>query len=422
MSEIIENDDKTKSEIKMIGQPTIKQMFGENEKGVLSVLSEEAYASLWSDINKTPKNRLLEELHSRYHRERDISPFKAFLKSKMYKPNDEDIRREVNDYLNTEAEKAKRNTSLTEDKSETGEWWTQIKSHLISWFRGKRPNNEKGRFALYKLSFALGLDWEEHCTLFSKVFRMKTYLRTPAEFCLTYCKEKGASYAEAFDLYVQYVQYCSPDSGTNGSGDYQATREIGKDIFSLKKDEFLAMIVKNGNSYFVKSKTILRAIGLETDKDIGKIQEELNGYVFHDLFRDLLGKSETASEFYVSIESALRSSRSRKTSDDKMKEASTGRKHILQLRKIYIILQLSQFLKSAPADKISFVEFIRDIDDYLLSMNLPMLYYSDDFDRGIIMAAAYITVCGGLGEFSDKHDYPLSDIITAIVNGSSPQV
>ena len=81
-------------------------------------------------------------------------------------------------------------------------------------------------------------------------------------------------------------------------------------------------------------------------------------------------------------------------------------------------------MKSAPADKISFVEFIRDIDDYLLSMNLPMLYYSDDFDRGIILAAAYITVCGGLGEFSDtnKHDFPLSDIITAIVNGSSPQV
>ena len=189
-----------------------------------------------------------------------------------------------------------------------------------------------------------------------------------------------------------------------------------------KTPKIRAFFVKNGNSYFVKSKTILRAIGLETDKDIGKIQEELNGYVFHDLFRDLLGKSETASEFYVSIESALRSSRSRKTSDDKMKEASTGRKHILQLRKIYIILRLSQFLKSAPADKISFVEFIRDIDDYLLSMNLPMLYYSDDFDRGIILAAAYITVCGGLGEFSDKHDYPLSDIITAIVNGSSPQV
>ena len=419
MSEIIENDDKTKSEIKMIGRPTKKQMFGENEKGALS---EEAYARLWSDINKTPKNRLLEELHSRYHRKRDISPFKDLLKSKVDKPNDEGIRGEVNDYLNTEAEKAERNTSLTEDKSEMAEWWTKINPRLIdSWFSGKKPNNEKGRFVLYKLSFALGLDWEEHCKLFSKVFRMKTYLRTPAEFCLTYCKKEKLSYAEAFDL---YVQYCSQrkDSGTNGSGDYQATKTIGKDIFSLKKDEFLAMIVKNGNSYFVKSKTILRAIGLETDKDIEKIQNKLKdvGYGFHDLW----GKSETASEFYVSIESASRSSRRRKTSDDKMKEASTGRKYILQLRKICIILRLSQFLKSAPADKISFVEFIRDIDDYLLSMNLPMLYYSDDFDRGIILAAAYITVCGGLGEFSDtnKHDFPLSDIITAIVNGSSPQV
>ena len=429
MSEIIENDDKTKSEIKMIGRPTIKQMFGENEKGALS---EEAYARLWSDINKTPKNQLLEKLRSRYHRERDISPFKALLESKVDKPNDKVIMGKVNDYLNTEAEKAKRNTSLTEDKSETGEWWTQIKSRLIdSWYAGKRPVNEEGRFKLYKLSFALGLDWEEHCKLFSKVFRMKTYLRTPAEFCLTYCKKEKLSYAEAFDL---YVQYCSQriDSGTNGSGDYQATIAIGEDIFSLKKDEFLAMIVKNGNSYFVKSKTILRAIKLETDKDIEKIQKELTdkdiekiqkelndvGYGFHDLW----GKSETASEFYVSIESALRSSRSRKTSDDKMKEASTGRKHILQLRKIYIILRLSQFLKNAPADKNSFVEFIEDIDDDLLSMNLPMLYYSDDFDRGIILAAAYITVCGGLGEFSDKHDFPLSDIITAIVNGSSPQV
>ena len=41
MSEIIENDDKTKSEIKMIGRPTIKQMFGENEEGALS---DKAYA------------------------------------------------------------------------------------------------------------------------------------------------------------------------------------------------------------------------------------------------------------------------------------------------------------------------------------------------------------------------------------------
>ena len=418
MSEIIENDDKTKSEIKMIGQPTIKQMFGENEKGVLSVLSEEAYASLWSDINKTPKNRLLEELHSRYHRERDISPFKDLLKSKVDKPNDEGIRGEVNDYLNTEAEKAERNTSLTEDKSEMAEWWTKINPRLIdSWYAGKRPDNEEGRFKLYKLSFALGLDWEEHCTLFSKVFRMKTYLRTPAEFCLTYCKKEKLSYAEAFDL---YVQYCSQrkDSGTNGSGDYQATRAIGEDIFSLKKDEFLTSIIKNGNNYFIDSKTIRKNISsildignrLINENDMGLIQEELYdvGYKLHDgeYYRNTKkGIPEPLrSEFYVSVESALIDSGMRRNN--------------LQLRKIYILLKL---LYIRPTQrKSAFVEFINDIDDDLLSMNLPMLYYSDDFDRGIILAAAYITVYGGLGEFSDKHDFPLSDIITAIVIGPNP--
>lgn len=438
MSEIIENDDKTKSEIKMIGRPTIKQMFGENEEGALS---EEAYARLWSDINKTPKNRLLEELHSRYHRERDISPFKALLKSKVDKPNDKVIMGKVNDYLKTEAEKAERNISLTEDKSEMAEWWTKINPRLIdSWYAGKRPDNEEGRFKLYKLSFALGLDWEEHCKLFSKVFRMKTYLRTPAEFCLTYCKKEKLSYAEAFDL---YVQYCSQrkDSGTNGSGDYQATRAIGEDIFSLKKDEFLTSIIKNGNNYFIDSKTIRKNISsiLRTDigdrlinkNDMGLIQEELSGvgYKLHDGEYDdgeydrntKKGIPEPfRSEFYISVESALID--------------SGNRRNNLQLRKIYIII--SRFWDIIPEKdtsyknfsdqkrQSSFVEFIRDIDDGLLSMNLPMLYYSDDFDRGIILAAAYITVCGGLGEFSDtnKHAFPLSDIITAIVNGSSPQV
>ena len=419
MSEIIENDDKTKSEIKMIGQPTIKQMFGENEKGVLSVLSEEAYASLWSDINKTPKNRLLEELHSRYHRERDISPLKALLKSKVDKPNDKVIMGKVNDYLKTEAEKAERNISLTEDKSEMAEcMWAPIEPRLIdSWYAGKRPDNEEGRFKLYKLSFALGLDWEEHCTLFSKVFRMKTYLRTPVEFCLTYCKKEKLSYAEAFDL---YVQYCSQrkDSGTNGSGDYQATRAIGEDIFSLKKDEVLTSIIKNGNNYFIDSKTIRKNISsildignrLINENDMGLIQEELYdvGYKLHDgeYYRNTKkGIPEPLrSEFYVSVESALIDSGMRRNN--------------LQLRKIYILLKL---LYIRPTQrKSAFVEFINDIDDDLLSMNLPMLYYSDDFDRGIILAAAYITVYGGLGEFSDKHDFPLSDIITAIVIGPNP--
>ena len=433
MSEIIENDDKTKSEIKMIGRPTIKQMFGENEEGALS---DKAYARLWSDINKTPKNRLLEELHSRYHRERDISPLKALLKSKVDKPNDKVIMGKVNDYLKTEAEKAERNISLTEDKSEMAEcMWAPIEPRLIdSWYAGKRPDNEEGRFKLYKLSFALGLDWEEHCTLFSKVFRMKTYLRTPAEFCLTYCKKEKLSYAEAFDL---YVQYCSQriDSGTNGSGDYQATRAIGEDIFSLKKDEFLTSIIKNGNNYFIDSKTIRKNISsiLRTDigdrlineNDMELIRGKLSdvGYKLHDGEYDRNTKKgipePLRSEFYVSVESALIDSGKRRNN--------------LQLRKIYIII--SRFWDIIPEENTSyenfsnqnrqssFVEFIKDIDDDLLSMNLPMLYYSDDFDRGIILAAAYITVCGGLGEFSDweKHEFPLSDIITAIVIGSSPQ-
>ena len=418
MSEIIENDDKTKSERRMIGRPTMVQMFGENEEGALS---DEAYARLWSDINETPKNRLLEELHSRYEQKRDISPFKDLLQRKMDKPNDACITEKVKDYINDEAQKAKINVSLMEDESKTAEWWIPIKPRLIdSWYGGKKPdNNPKGRFALYKLSFALGLEWEEHCTLFSKIFRMKTYLRTPAEFCLTYCKRNGLSYAEAFNL---YVQYCTKSKKTIADSpvDYQATIAIGENIFSLKKEEFLASIIRNRENYFAKSKTILHAIGLETDKDIGKIHKKLNdvGYDFHE---EEKSNKETkyklpdqiVSEFFVSIESA-----------NKMKETDPGRKHILQLRKIYILLNFWDIIPeentsyagfSNKKRQAAFVEFIRDIDDYLRSMNLPMLYYSDDFDRGIILAAAYITVCGGWGEFSDSEK--LSGLITAIVIG-----
>ena len=161
----------------------------------------------------------------------------------------------------------------------------------------------------------------------------------------------------------------------------------------------------------------------ENDMELirGKLSDV--GYKLHDGEYDRNTKKgipePLRSEFYVSVESALIDSGKRRNN--------------LQLRKIYIII--SRFWDIIPEENTSyenfsnqnrqssFVEFIKDIDDDLLSMNLPMLYYSDDFDRGIILAAAYITVCGGLGEFSDweKHEFPLSDIITAIVIGSSPQ-
>ena len=400
-------------DIRMIGCPTMVQMFGENEE---EALSDEAYARLWSDINETPKNRLLEELHSRYEQKRDISPFKDLLQRKMVKPNDAGIRKKVNDYINDEAKKAKINVSLTEDKSKTAEWWTTIKPRLIdSWYGGKKPdNNPKGRFALYKLSFALGLEWEEHCKLFSKIFRMKTYLRTPAEFCLTYCKKNRLSYAEAFNL---YVQYCTKSEKTIADSpvDYQATRAIGENILSLKKsEEFLASITKNRDNYFINSITIRKNISsilgigdrLIDNDDMGRIQDALRdvGYKLHDGEYDSDTKKEISellrSEFYVSVESALND--------------SGRRRNNLQLRKIYILLKFREIIRE---ENTSFVDFIRDIDDDLLSMNLPMLYYSDDFDRGIILAAAYITVCGGWGEFSDSEK--LSGLITAIVIGSN---
>ena len=126
----------------------------------------------------------------------------------------------------------------------------------------------------------------------------------------------------------------------------------------------------------------------ENDMELirGKLSDV--GYKLHDGEYDRNTKKgipePLRSEFYVSVESALIDSGKRRNN--------------LQLRKIYIII--SRFWDIIPEENTSyenfsnqnrqssFVEFIKDIDDDLLSMNLPMLYYSDDFDRGIILAAA----------------------------------
>ena len=78
--------------------------------------------------------------------------------------------------------------------------WKELKSQLSansqrSWVtQNKRPSNEKGRLALYKISFAFNLNMEDHRKLFTYVFKLKPYLRTPAEFCLTYAKEHNMEY------------------------------------------------------------------------------------------------------------------------------------------------------------------------------------------------------------------------------------
>lgn len=449
MSEVMKNDDKIKSERKMIGNPTVAQMCGvlEDDLDQEGTLPDKAYGKLWQKFNEeTPKESLLKTLNRKY---RDGSCFYCLLgdilEGKIEKFTDGCIVETMNAYI-AKQQKEFRNFEIIklpkEDENERLEsMWEPLKPRRIgSWIdnRNSRPNNEEGRLVLYKLSFALGLNWEEHDMLFSKVFRMKTYLRTPIEFCLTYCKKNGFSYVEAVNLYIEYcIKRKEPDASERMV--YKLTKVIGDEIFSLEeRGQFLDMIINNGDSYFVKSETILQEIGLKKEKNIEEILKRLNavGYSFHDdekSNKKLKSKlsDKIASEFFISISSALKSSRRRKNSSNKTIEASNGRKYNLQLRKIYILLKLSEFIQEFIQDMEKknfskepmnhFVEFIANLDVNLININLPQLYYRDDFDRGIILAAVYITICSGWGKFKES-DNKLSDLITSIIESPKKQV
>ena len=245
-----------------------------------------------------------------------------------------------------------------------------VRSWLVT---KKRPSTEKDRLALYKISFAFNLSMEDHIKLFTYVFKLKPYLRTPAEFCLTYAKEHNMEYSEAVNLYCKYFSKRIksgniPASETKSAENYSGTRTLMDSIKQKSEDEFIKELLNIEKQLKITHQAVKRKI-----KSIIGTQS-IGG--FFDKPR-----SSNYSPWYnnvddINVESALK---------------TYGSKAVLQLRKIYIICRTYQLWNNFKNEdkKNSFIGFYKTLSNDLIKMNLPQLDYLDDFDRGIILATAY---------------------------------
>ena len=257
--------------------------------------------------------------------------------------------------------------------------WKELKSQLSansqrSWVtQNKRPSNEEGRLALYKISFAFNLNMEDHRKLFTYVFKLKPYLRTPAEFCLTYAKEHNMEYSEAVNLYYKYFSKRIksgniPASETKSAENYSGTRTLMDSIKQKSEDEFIKELLNIEKQLKITHQAVKRKI------------KSIIGTQSIDGFFDK-PRSSNYSPWYnnvddINVESALK---------------TYGSKAVLQLRKIYIICRTYQLWNNFKNEdkKNSFIGFYKTLSNDLIKMNLPQLDYLDDFDRGIILATAY---------------------------------
>ena len=245
-----------------------------------------------------------------------------------------------------------------------------VRSWLVT---KKRPSTEKDRLALYKISFAFNLSMEDHRKLFTYVFKLKPYLRTPAEFCLTYGKEHNMEYSEAVNLYYKYFSKRIksgniPASETKSAENYSGTRTLMDSIKQKSEDEFIKELLNIEKQLKITHQAVKRKI------------KSIIGTQSIDGFFDK-PRSSNYSPWYnnvddINVESALK---------------TYGSKAVLQLRKIYIICRTYQLWNNFKNEdkKNSFIGFYKTLSNDLIKMNLPQLDYLDDFDRGIILATAY---------------------------------
>ena len=245
-----------------------------------------------------------------------------------------------------------------------------VRSWLVT---KKRPSTEKDRLALYKISFAFNLSMEDHRKLFTYVFKLKPYLRTPAEFCLTYAKEHNMEYSEAVNLYYKYFSKRIksgniPASETKSAENYSGTRTLMDSIKQKSEDEFIKELLNIEKQLKITHQAVKRKI------------KSIIGTQYIDGFFDK-PRSSNYSPWYnnvddINVESALK---------------TYGSKAVLQLRKIYIICRTYQLWNNFKNEdkKNSFIGFYKTLSNDLIKMNLPQLDYLDDFDRGIILATAY---------------------------------
>ena len=311
-----------------------------------------------------------------------INGLSTFIEDKCNEVVNDAAAKVANVYEQCKKEIEQLEEEIEEEIKEFEEKMEQLKKGIHGLVRSwlvtkKRPSTEKDRLALYKISFAFNLSMEDNIKLFTYVFKLKPYLRTPAEFCLTYAKEHNMEYSEAVNLYCKYFSKRIksgniPASETKSAENYSGTRTLMDSIKQKSEDEFIKELLNIEKQLKITHQAVKRKI------------KSIIGTQSIDGFFDK-PRSSNYSPWYnnvddINVESALK---------------TYGSKAVLQLRKIYIICRTYQLWNNFKNEdkknsfKNSFIGFYKTLSNDLIKMNLPQLDYLDDFDRGIILATAY---------------------------------
>lgn len=407
------------SEILRPGQYTMEAVLGISENNP-DYSTQKFYKELWNGLwnrcsNKENKknvksnNEILNTLRNEYNietddtfRDRFIKMFGGTLKRKSEHEYSETPYRneskEMIDHCNfiSIPDKLKSKEVLKFMRKSIGQ------NIIDRWLNSDvKPSDWRSRLTLYKLSFAYNLSWEKHAELFLKVCRSKLYWRTPEEFCLTYCKMKKKTYADAVNLYIKYlIKYLinTVRGNTSGTADLsdKGTRTVFGAAIDFSDDEFIAFL---------------------SDNDLKRSANTITKNT-KEIIKQTLGNREVAVEKFLGFEHYCGYTSQEENNKDKNNvfainfesnnKGDGNYTDILRKRKIYIICKFHNvfFSYDEKKDKLSskklsfenesrsdcFVGFISNLNRELIKMNLPIMDYLDDFDRGIILAAAYKTI------------------------------
>ena len=333
--------------------------------------------------------------------DKNIHGLSMFIEDKCNEVVNDAAAKVANVYEQCKKEIEQLEEEIEEEIKEFEEKMEQLKKEIhelvrISWLvKKKRPSTEKDRLALYKISFAFNLSMEDHIKLFTHVFKLKPYLRTPAEFCLTYAKEHNMEYSEAVNLYCKYFSKRIksgniPASETKSAENYSGTRTLMKEVLDNESDndheKFICELLSMRSKFCEASQKLQKRI-LDIAKQYGFKKSSLNNFLTlekycHYRWTDKETTDEKFKLFFISVDSSFKNNK-----DNKPIRSKT----VLQLRKIYIICRTYQLWNNFENKDInnSFTGFCNILSLELIKMNLPQLDYLDDFDRGIILATAY---------------------------------
>lgn len=258
----------------------------------------------------------------------------------------------VNRYMNEQ----KKNTDISVDESISNLWSELNEDTIKGWlYKGKKPSID-GRISIYKISFAYSLEYELHQRLFGHIFHVKPFLRIPEEFCLTYCKKHGKSYADGVNMYLSYLK---EKSKIKQKSKFRQTEEgtktiLGSIIDIENEKDFIVQLVELSDTLTINAETIKKKI-----------------FNFGD------------------YEANIPENIKLPTKDAIIKSSGKG-KSILSLRKIFCVLYYNnQFSMFDKDKKMCFCDFCTRLDNELNSLNLPTLDILDEFDSALLISAAW---------------------------------